>query len=162
MSFLRKKIFPFKVLHPTSPLSTTTDAQYSLVLLPNNNSPVPSLSLPDSTSVSIHSTPPQYHIPILSSTLPAPPSITKVYTRRKAIDDELVTTQVPPFVPSFLHSMITRAKVYTLSSQPKTLLTTKHLSEHDLDPTSLTQASKYAHWRSAMAKELDALAQNNT
>jgi Reverse transcriptase (RNA-dependent DNA polymerase) len=31
-----------------------------------------------------------------------------------------------------------------------------------LDPTFFTQASKHAHWRAAMAKELDALAQNNT
>jgi hypothetical protein len=103
-----EQTFPFKILHPTSPLFNTTDAQCPLILLPTNTSPVPSPSLPDSTSVSIPCTPsPQCHSPILSSTLPAPPSITKVYTRRKAVTAEHVTAQVSASVPSSLHSMIT-------------------------------------------------------
>jgi hypothetical protein len=49
------------------------------------------------------------------------------------------------------------------NTQQNALLTTKHSNTTaDVDPTTFTQTSKELHWRVAMAKELDALAQNNT
>jgi hypothetical protein len=43
------------------------------------------------------------------------------------------------------------------------MLATNHpINIQDLDPTSFTQTSKKPHWRCAMAKEVDALAQNKT
>jgi hypothetical protein len=43
-------------------------------------------------------------------------------------------------------------------------MVTNHPLEHSgmLEPTTFAQAAKEVHWRRAMAKELDALALNNT
>jgi len=56
--------------------------------------------------------------------------------------------------------MITRSRV---KSTPKALLATNHpLADMNLDPTTYAQASKGQKWRDAMARELDALAKNQT
>jgi hypothetical protein len=59
--------------------------------------------------------------------------------------------------------MTTRAKS-RITAQPKALLVIKYSLDQPelLDPTTFAQASKEPHWRHVMAKELDALAQNNT
>jgi hypothetical protein len=71
---------------------------------------------------------------------------------------------VPTAQPSSSsHSIITHVWARLKSNQPKALLATNYLVQHqDLDPTIYAQASKEPHWRSTIAKELDALAQNNT
>jgi hypothetical protein len=58
--------------------------------------------------------------------------------------------------------MMTRAKSNSVT--PKALMVTNHPLEHSgmLEPTTFAQAAKEVHWRRAMAKELDALALNNT
>jgi hypothetical protein len=65
--------------------------------------------------------------------------------------------------PISTHSMQIHSKTKTLLYTPKALLSTRHpTTSFTLDPTSYTQASKSQHWRDVMAKQLDALAHNNT
>ncbi|KAJ1701542.1 hypothetical protein LUZ63_001321 [Rhynchospora breviuscula] len=63
------------------------------------------------------------------------------------------------------HTMLTRAKTNKL--KPKTfpdhqIYNSEQSKSADFEPTSYTQASKFACWRLAMANELTALAKNNT
>jgi Reverse transcriptase (RNA-dependent DNA polymerase) len=141
------------------PVPTTT--QYPLLILPPINDPLPSAS--DSTSVAIPSTlsynPPTPN-PIIS--LPPLPSVIKVYSRRSALTPQPIPISAAQ-PPSSSHSMITHAHARLIPNQPKALLAINYPVQHQyLDPTTYTQASKEVHWRATMAKELDALAQNNT
>ncbi|KAM1069966.1 hypothetical protein ACFX15_001756 [Malus domestica] len=69
------------------------------------------------------------------------------------------TTSLPP--PN-THPMITRSKAGIF--KPKVYAATKHPLPSDLDyiPTTYLQASKHAHWRSAMQDEFNALQSTGT
>jgi hypothetical protein len=158
--------FPFKDLQPPPSVSLASDSTYPLQLLSFDPLPTASMSTEDSTSFSEPTTLSSQHVASNSLVnLPPVPSITQVYTRRRptTISSLPPTTPATHSQPVFSHTMITRAKSKSNLSLPKALLATNHpISHQELDPTTYVQASKEPHWRGAMAKELDALAQNNT
>jgi hypothetical protein len=147
-------------------VSIASDSTYPLQLLSFDPLPTVSMSTEDSTSFLEPTTPSSRHVASHSLVnLPPVPSITQVYTRRRPTTASSLppTTPATHLQPVFSHTMITRAKSKSNLSLPKALLATNHpISHQELDPTTYVQASKEPHWRGAMAKELDALAQNNT
>jgi Reverse transcriptase (RNA-dependent DNA polymerase) len=62
------------------------------------------------------------------------------------------------------HSMVTRAQTRSLKPRafPDHYVYAAQLSSDKLEPTCYSQAIKSAHWRTAMAEELTALAHNST
>jgi Reverse transcriptase (RNA-dependent DNA polymerase) len=160
--------FPFKDKQTSSQSSPSSTANYPLQLLSFNNFPAISSSDISSTSISIPSTSsPNCQTLNNSLSIPPKPPITHVYSRRSTTYPSTVPPSPLPqpskSPPISSHQMITRAKSRLSVSTPKAMLATNHpISIQDLDPTSFTQASKEPHWRCAMTKKLDALAQNKT
>jgi Reverse transcriptase (RNA-dependent DNA polymerase) len=151
-------VFPFKdnvssVSSPTPSISTC-----SLQLLQFAADPFSSDE--SSTSVSMPTTPPPLNQSSPGVSLPPIPSVKHVYSRRKHPHSS-IQSEVPASFPKSSHSMITRAKSRLPVSSPTVLMVSSTVGS-DKDPTTFHQASKELHWRQAMAKELDALAQNNT
>jgi hypothetical protein len=145
--------FPFKF----------TFSSYSCPLITSISSPSPLIVLQLETTFTPPITPLLLSEPHDSSnsiypsvTLP----ITKVYARRHFLKLPLPITPSP--APPSIHSMQTRFKTKVLARSSTSLLSTNYSFDNvDLDPTIYNHAAKYSHWRDAMAKELDALGQNN-
>jgi Reverse transcriptase (RNA-dependent DNA polymerase) len=159
--------FPFKQQESKSSPTSTDTTSSSLTVL-KNEFHIPSTSHSSSTTSDSlsHPTTPTKQTPlpiVVNSPTPQPPlPITKVYERRQKLHSAHPIPQHSPLTSS-VHSMQTRSKSKALLSNPQALLTTNHSLYHiELDPTTYAQASKLQHWRDAMAKELDALAVNNT
>jgi Reverse transcriptase (RNA-dependent DNA polymerase) len=138
--------FPFKDFDSSGNTAVTAANSSS-----SHNLPLVNIQdfMSDSPTCTIH----------ISLTVPSQPSIIKVYTMRNLKS----TTFVPPATPTSSHPMITRAKS-KLPTRPKSLMASQHSIHQpdNMDPTTFAQASKEVHWRLAMAKKLDVLAQNNT
>jgi hypothetical protein len=109
-----EQTFPFIHRNFSSQPSTTIGAHCPLVLLSNTSSSVSSLPLLDSISEPNIST----------STMPATPAITKVYTRHKDITNDHSTTKDFTPVTSSSHSMITRSKAHLFSNQANAFIAT--------------------------------------
>jgi Reverse transcriptase (RNA-dependent DNA polymerase) len=151
--------FPFtKTSTPVT--SSLTPHPSSLVVIPPYHPPQQTSSSDNSDSLSspITPSPPLRTLPA-STSVPSPPVSNTpllVYTRRTS------SLSQKPSSTASLHPMQTRSKAKPPSLTTHALLSVCDPNVHSLDPTSYTQASKFQHWRNAMAQELAVLAHNNT
>jgi Reverse transcriptase (RNA-dependent DNA polymerase)/GAG-pre-integrase domain len=151
--------YSFSFTKTSAPATSSLSPSHtsSLVVIPPYHPPQQTSSSDKSDSLSspLTPSPPLRNLPA-STSVPSPPVSNTpllVYTRRKP------SLSQKPSSTASLHPMQTCSKAKPPSHA---LLSVCDPNVHSLDPTSYTQASKFQHWRDAMAQELAALAHNNT